>query len=298
MKRYLSFVAFSLLLGLACHATNRALLVAIDTYQDKYWNDIHATNDTRVITDALKSHGFAQDYIATLNNEAATHDAIVKAIKDLTSDCKRNPGGIVYVHFSCHGQQMDDLNGQEADNLCESIIPYDARQKATSNYHGEKHLPDYELVPLLEALRAAIGPKGQLLLVVDACHSDGIEALRGISPSRRGSDTKFTRGDGTAKKSGYRRHRNRPARNTAKSKNMCPQLSLKAAQAAKQCSEMWDPAVKTKKRTSRDIYGKLSYHLCQAINNQAAGKFNVSEIESKLISMKIDGIHINKKTNH
>ena len=48
-------------------------------------------------------------------------------------------GDIVYLHFSCHGQPVEDLDGDEKDGWDESIVPYDAWKKPISGiYDGKK----------------------------------------------------------------------------------------------------------------------------------------------------------------
>jgi hypothetical protein len=32
------------------------------------------------------------------------------------------PGDIIYLHFSCHGQPFEDMNGDEADGWDESYL--------------------------------------------------------------------------------------------------------------------------------------------------------------------------------
>ena len=291
MKRILTIIATAMLMGFVAQATNRALIVAINKYQDKSWSDIHASNDARILKKALESHGFNNN-ITVLADEKATHDAIVNAINTLIKQCKKDPGGVVYLHFSTHGQQMDDIAGIERDALCETIIPYDAFQKPSDSDHGEKHLADFELVPLLEKLRAAIGTKGQLLLVVDACHSDGIDSKRaGDGPSKRGSDTPFSRGSAGQK---FNNGTKDKGSSTGNYRKQSAYLGIKAAQAADQCSEIKDP-LKRRNLNSRDIYGKLSYYTCLAINKQAPGKFDINEIEATLSGLKIDSIHTKKE---
>ena len=72
MKRIVTLIAFSLVLGIATQATNRALLVAIDSYApDTKWNEIHATNDVKLIKPELVKHGFKETNIKVLENRNA-----------------------------------------------------------------------------------------------------------------------------------------------------------------------------------------------------------------------------------
>ena len=79
--------------------------------------------------------------IIQLWNEEATKDAIKQAFNRLCEDTE--PGDYVFLHFSCHGQQMMDLNGDEEDGLDEALIPYDALfWYLPEMYEGENHLCD------------------------------------------------------------------------------------------------------------------------------------------------------------
>lgn len=149
----------------------RALLVAVDKYPEQNgWNDIHATNDIKLIEPILHRTGFASQNITILTNEQATKAAIIKALEMLATHSRS--GDYIYIHFSCHGQQMADNNGDEVDGLDEVLIPYDAQRRYIKEvYEGANHLRDDELGLLLDAMRLKVGGKGSLLLSLDACHS-------------------------------------------------------------------------------------------------------------------------------
>lgn len=151
--------------------TNRALFVGIDSYpEDSGWNKIHATNDTLLVLPMLKRHQFLRTNIKLLINEQATKEAIVKSLVNLEE--QTSLGDHLYIHFSCHGQQMLDDNGDELDGLDEAIIPFDAKRRfETGKYEGRNHLRDDELGNLMEALRVKAGRTGVVNLVIDACHS-------------------------------------------------------------------------------------------------------------------------------
>ena len=151
--------------------TKRALLVGIGEYPaESGWNVIHGDNDVPLIVSALTTKGFGPDKVATLINQQATKKNILSSLKRLTAEAKLND--IIYIHFSTHGQQVTDLDGDEEDGLDEAIIPFDARKAFVKGiYEGKNHLIDDELYKLLSALRAKIGKAGTLVVVIDACHS-------------------------------------------------------------------------------------------------------------------------------
>ncbi len=166
--------------------TNRALFAGIDSYpEDSGWSKIHASNDLLLIKSMLKQSGYKNKNIKVLLNKKATKAGIVEELNKLAMQSK--PDDYIYIHFSCHGQQMADDNGDEPDGLDESIIPYDAKRRFSSGkYEGKKHLRDDELDILLEKIRIRIGTKGNLTVVIDACHSG--------TGTRYGDDDEYIRG--------------------------------------------------------------------------------------------------------
>lgn len=161
--------------------TKRALVIGLGEQQDKAWNKINGDKDVPLVQGMLKSAGFKS--VTALVNRQATKTGIIGAFRKMAASCKQ--GDVVYVHYSGHGQQMTDVHNDEKDGLDESWIPYDACRKASTTYHGEKHLTDDELNVYLNAIRNKIGAKGKLLVVIDACHSgDGT----------RGEDDEIVRG--------------------------------------------------------------------------------------------------------
>jgi hypothetical protein len=174
-------VFFFLLFG--THAidaqTKRALIIGIGAYPpESGWSIIHGDNDVPLIADALSRRGFNQDHIVKLVNNQATKKNILEQFNLLTHKAQNND--IIYIHFSTHGQQVVDTDGDEEDGLDEAIIPYDARKTFVKGvYEGKNHLIDDELNILLSAVRKKIGKSGTLVVVIDACHSG--DATRGNS---------------------------------------------------------------------------------------------------------------------
>ena len=157
--------------------TKRALVIGIGEQVDKSWAKINGDKDVPLVQQMLQKVGYTD--IRTLVNKQATKTGIVTAFKKLTAQCA--VGDIVYVHFSGHGQQVTDVNGDEGkkDGWDEAWVPYDAYLRYDEKrYKGEKHLIDDELNILLTAIRNKIGDSGKLLVVVDACHSG--DSSRGV----------------------------------------------------------------------------------------------------------------------
>lgn len=168
--------------------TNRALIVAISDYLvENGWEETHATNDCELVIPMLKANNYKPANIRTVLNEKATKSNIIKEL-DLLGRRSR-PGDFIYIHFSGHGQQMADDNGDEPDSLDEAFIPYDAYYRyIPGRYEGENHLRDDELEYRIDHIRRQIGAKGNVIVVLDACHSgtgtrivDDDDYIRGTS---------------------------------------------------------------------------------------------------------------------
>lgn len=147
--------------------SKRAVIIGIGQYQDKEWGTIHGDRDVPIVKNLLKGNGYAD--ITTLVNQQATRAGIETAFSSLVSRCRK--GDVVYIHFSGHGQNVTDVNGDEEDGFDEAWIPYDAQFRYSSIYKGEKHLIDDDIAVWMQKIKNKIGNTGKLLVVVDACHS-------------------------------------------------------------------------------------------------------------------------------
>lgn len=171
VKQIVTIIIFCLSITLVNGQSNRALLVAIDKYPtNSGWNEIHATNDVAIVLPMLERQGFRRQNIICLLGEKATKAVIVQALERLRRSSQQ--GDCIYIHFSCHGQQMADDNGDEPDGYDEAIVPYDAPRRYESGvYEGKNHLRDDEFGRLTDNIRAKIGHAGRMTVVIDACHS-------------------------------------------------------------------------------------------------------------------------------
>jgi len=176
-----------LLLACACAPANalarkRALVVGVSNYAPGTgWKNINAHNDVVAVKEALLFQGFAVADIVVLEDAAATREGIIAALNQLHTSSAS--GDLVYFHFSGHGQQMWDASGDEIDGYDESIVPYDAlKNYNTTGYKGAKHISDEELGKHLLLIREKLGSKGQLIVLLDSCHSG--TGLRGLGTAR------------------------------------------------------------------------------------------------------------------
>lgn len=174
-KVFFAIIALLCLSAFTVHGQNRhALLFGLGEQQDKSWGKINGDKDIDFAVKMLAGMGYAD--IVTLKNEQATKAAMLAAFKELAAKCGK--GDIVYVHYSGHGQMVTDLNGDESFKWSgkhsmwdESWVPYDAYMVYCDKDKGEKHLTDDEVAASLTAIRERIGNEGELVVVVDACHS-------------------------------------------------------------------------------------------------------------------------------
>jgi hypothetical protein len=137
----------------------RALLIGINKYQavPKLQGSINDIETMRQIL--ITRWGFSEKYIAVLKDEAASRTGILAALEQLVKET--GPQDTVYFHFSGHGSQVEDLNGDEKDDgLDETIVPQDGRAGDV------RDITDDELDAVFARLRAK-----NAFIVLDSCHS-------------------------------------------------------------------------------------------------------------------------------
>lgn len=173
MRKYVLAIILFLVITPVWPVTKRALLVGISDYpvsnnaSDASWGNIHGANDVQMIGNTLKDQGFK---VTSLTNSDATASRIRKALGKLQSEVIA--GDVVYLHFSCHGQPFEDMNGDEEDGWDEAIVPYDALMVYNKGiYEGTNHIIDDELHTYFNNLRKAVGTNGFVYVIIDACHA-------------------------------------------------------------------------------------------------------------------------------
>jgi hypothetical protein len=147
-----------------------AVVVGISDYAKSSY-DINGSNDINIIVPMLIRNGFNRENILTLTEELATKHNIKNALYGLNIQ----EGDIVYFHFSGHGQNVTDINGDEPERKggCydQSLVTYNAQCYISSSYKGEEHIVDDELNDWLWDIKHKIGDAGQLIVVLDCCYS-------------------------------------------------------------------------------------------------------------------------------
>ena len=153
--------------------TKRALVVAIGNYPASgHWPQISSLNDVPLVTKALQKQRFAMENIEVITDEKATKAGITKALDGLIG--RSQAGDIVFIHFSSHGQQIEDDNGDETDGLDECIVPFDAvfsPNKSEFKKLADGYFRDDLFGEKVTLLRNKLGKNGDLLVILDACHS-------------------------------------------------------------------------------------------------------------------------------
>ena len=180
---YIFLLIFSCTMMLA--GNKHALTVFISEYpQGSGWNSLNSSNDKKLLMPILREMGFLEQNIICLEDQMATYANICRSFEELISRVRK--GDEVYIHFCCHGQQISDIDADEAlvnnkDKFDEALIPYDASIAYDWNgYKGEKHLLDDTVNMWLGTLAAAAGRDGLVVFVADACHSGDLKRTKGI----------------------------------------------------------------------------------------------------------------------
>lgn len=152
--------------GGGASSVRRALLIGIGKYQ-VLPRLPGSKNDIELVHQVLVSrYGFSEHDIRTVQDEAATREGILTAFNQMVKEA--GPNDVVYIHYSGHGSQVQDLNGDEPDDqLDETIVPADGRTE------GVPDITDDELEEILSRLKT---PKA--VVVLDSCHSG--TATRGL----------------------------------------------------------------------------------------------------------------------
>lgn len=139
---------------------NRALLVGINKYRIPGADLNGCVNDVTNIRHSLLTYfGFTVKQIRVVTDERATKKNIMTRLEWLVKDAK--PGDRLVFHYSGHGSQIRDRDGDELkDHLDEILCPHDMDWDGT-------YIVDDELGKIFSKI-----PKGANLEVfLDSCHS-------------------------------------------------------------------------------------------------------------------------------
>jgi hypothetical protein len=136
----------------------RAVLIGINRYQVPGADLRGCVNDVRNLQKALvELYGFSTRDIVTLLDARATKRNMQAAIRQLVTSGRR--GDVLVLHYSGHGSNVPDKDGDEADHRDEILCPYDLDWKAP--------LTDDWLRTQFDRLRQGVN----LTAIFDCCHS-------------------------------------------------------------------------------------------------------------------------------
>jgi hypothetical protein len=123
-------------------------------------------NDVRDITACLVDAGkFSPDEIVKFTDDTSvgylgsTVEGMKSALTKLAARTVAEDLDLVYVHYSGHGSQVQDRNGDEADGFDEVILP--------SNFETAGHIAD----DWLRQWSLSCNPRTRLVVVFDCCNS-------------------------------------------------------------------------------------------------------------------------------
>lgn len=169
MEKNTAFSA-SLNRGATNSSRRLALLVGINNYAN---NSRISTlqgclTDVELQRNLLIYHfGFNPQDILVLTNSQATRQGILTAFEEhLIKQAK--PGDVVVFHFSGHGSQVADADGDFPDGLNSTIVPFDSSRPADNSGGIVQDITGHTLFLLMSALQTE-----NVTFVLDCCHSGG-----------------------------------------------------------------------------------------------------------------------------
>ncbi|MCX5814308.1 MAG: caspase family protein [Proteobacteria bacterium] len=185
------FLIFTIFFALPSYAiTKKALLIGINNYkylpyysnklQKEITNLKGAVNDVNIMKERLiNQFGFSEKDIMVLTDSQATRPAILKAFNNwLVNGTKE--GDTVFFHFSGHGAQIPDENGDEDDGLDETLCTYEMPPKGTLDQLKAGMIIDDELGVLFRKLEGR-----SVTAFLDSCHSGtATRSMRGEAVSK------------------------------------------------------------------------------------------------------------------
>jgi metacaspase-1 len=138
----------------------RALLVGINDYPETQ-NDLSGcVNDITNVYDVLVKYcGFVSTDIQLLSDRRATKSAILDGLKRLLAGAAA--GDLLVFHYSGHGSQVRDTEGDElSDGLDEIICPWDFNWEGT-------FIKDDDFREAFSGLKKGVS----LEVILDSCHA-------------------------------------------------------------------------------------------------------------------------------
>jgi hypothetical protein len=138
--------------------TKTAVLIGVNKYKMPGADLRGCVNDVKNMQAVLTQfYGFAASDIAVLTDFAATKKNMEAAIRNLVRGARK--GDVLLLHYSGHGSNVPDNDGDEADRRDEILCPSDLDWK--------KPLRDDWLRKTFDGMRSGVN----LTVIMDCCHS-------------------------------------------------------------------------------------------------------------------------------
>ena len=281
----ISLVLLFAFLSTSAYAAKRALVVGIGTYaRGTEWATISSKNDVDLLCPALEHFGFT---VTKLIDSQATHAGIINSLKALIKRARF--GDQIYLHFSCHGQQMKSSSPKETDGLDEAMVPYDAKKECTASYRGQNHLRDKEFNIYLTKLRKKIGSKGMLFVSLDACHSG--DAHRGFGEDDDEPDFVSLTERGTSEIFGEERGSSSSRRFSSVTKNFKSKVTQKTPKGLSQmvvisACQSFQVNREYIDRKNKKSYGSLTYLIWKELSTLKSKVIDFKAFGEKLLQQK------------
>ncbi|MFO0580008.1 MAG: caspase family protein [Polyangia bacterium] len=161
-------------------AERRALLIGINRYQvnpatDRTQDLDGAVFDAEALSQLLQRlYGFRAQDIRVLRDQAATRDAILRAL-DEHLVAPAAPGDLSVFYFAGHGSYVPNRGSRELDRRDETLVPADTNRGA----------PDLRDKELSARFNKVLDKGAQLVALFDSCHSGSIaRGLPGVTKTR------------------------------------------------------------------------------------------------------------------
>jgi hypothetical protein len=153
-----------------CTGRRKALFIGINYFGQE--GELRGCiNDTRNLSQfIIENHGYKREDMIFLTddqqdpNYQPTHANIIRAMQWLAKDAQ--PNDALFLHFSGHGGQTEDLDGDEEDGNDEVIYPVDFKQNG--------HIVDDEIH---FTVVKPLPPGVRLTCIFDSCHSGSVMDL-------------------------------------------------------------------------------------------------------------------------
>ncbi|KAF3765595.1 hypothetical protein M406DRAFT_97279 [Cryphonectria parasitica EP155] len=153
-----------------CTGRRKALLIGINYFGSQ--NELKGCiNDVHNVSNFLmQNYNYKREDMVILTDDASnpvlqpTKDNIIRAMGWLVKDAR--PNDALFLHYSGHGGQTKDLDGDEDDGYDEVIYPVDFKQRG--------HIVDDQIHAICVA---PLQPGVRLTCIFDSCHSGSVVDL-------------------------------------------------------------------------------------------------------------------------